>query len=173
MIDFGVTKRKVAELEQRMKSCRLYEKDIEEKFVRSSGPGGQKVNKSSTCVHLTHRPSGLAVKMQKSRTQKLNRYYARRRQPIRQNELFRLACSRDEKGEGGGFLRGMFGFPSVFFGVRHVERAGESWKYFAGFFDYNLSSAHPRTRFGFEWRERWSFGLILPGGDITPYGRCC
>ncbi|UCG59323.1 MAG: peptide chain release factor-like protein [Phycisphaerales bacterium] len=79
MIDFGVTERKVAELKQRMKRCELYEKDIEEKFVRSGGPGGQKVNKSSTCVHLTHRPSGLAVKMQKSRTQKLNRYYARKR----------------------------------------------------------------------------------------------
>lgn len=79
MIDFGVTERKAAELEQRMSKCKLYEKDIEEKFVRSSGPGGQKVNKSSSCVHLTHRPSGQAVKMQKSRTQKLNRYYARKR----------------------------------------------------------------------------------------------
>jgi len=79
MIDFGITERKAAELMQRMKNCGLSEKDIEEKFVRSSGPGGQKVNKSSTCVHLTHRPSGLAVKMQKSRTQKLNRYYARKR----------------------------------------------------------------------------------------------
>jgi protein subunit release factor B len=62
-----------------MKNCKLSEKDIEEKFARSGGPGGQKVNKSSTCVHLAHRPSGLAVKMQKSRTQKLNRYYARKR----------------------------------------------------------------------------------------------
>ena len=79
MIDFGVTERKAIELGQRMKKCKLYEKDIEEKFIRSSGPGGQKVNKSSTCVHLTHSPSGLAVKMQKSRTQKLNRYYARKR----------------------------------------------------------------------------------------------
>ena len=62
-----------------MARCTLYEKDIEEKFVRSSGPGGQKVNKSSSCVHLTHRPTGLVVKMQKGRTQKLNRYYARKR----------------------------------------------------------------------------------------------
>ena len=77
MIDFGVTERKAAELVQRMKNCGLAEADFEEKFVRSTGPGGQKVNKSSTCVHLTHRPSGLAVKMQKSRTQLLNRYYAR------------------------------------------------------------------------------------------------
>jgi len=79
MIDFGITEQKAAELMQRMKNCGLSEKDFDEKFVRSTGPGGQKVNKSSTCVHLTHRPSGLAVKMQKSRTQLLNRYYARKR----------------------------------------------------------------------------------------------
>ena len=79
MIDFGVTERKAVELWQRMKNCKLHEKDLEEKFVRSSGPGGQKVNKSSTCVHLAHLPSGQAGKMQKSRTQKLNRYYARKR----------------------------------------------------------------------------------------------
>jgi len=79
MIDFGVTERKKAELEQRMRKCNLNEKDIEEKFVRSSGAGGQKVNKSSTCVHLKHIRNGLAVKVQKSRSQGLNRYYARKR----------------------------------------------------------------------------------------------
>ena len=79
MIDFGVTERKVVEIEQRMKKCKLSEKDLEEKFVRSRGAGGQKVNKTSTCVHLRHVPSGLAVKMQKSRSQGLNRYYARKR----------------------------------------------------------------------------------------------
>jgi protein subunit release factor B len=79
MIDFGVTGRKAAELEERMKKCKLSEKDIEEKFVRSGGAGGEKVNKTSTCVHLRHVPSGLAVKMQKSRRQGLNRYYARKR----------------------------------------------------------------------------------------------
>ena len=79
MIDFGVTERKKAELEQRMRKCNLFERDIEEKFVRSRGAGGQKVNKSSTCVHLQHIPSGLSVKIQKSRSQGLNRYYARKR----------------------------------------------------------------------------------------------
>jgi len=79
MIDFGVTERKAGELGRRMAGCGLFEDDIEESFVRSSGPGGQKVNKSATCVHLSHRPSGLAVKMQKSRSQGLNRYYARKR----------------------------------------------------------------------------------------------
>ena len=79
MIDFGVTERKLAELKQRMDRCGLSETDIEETFVRSRGAGGQKVNKSSTCAHLRHVPNGLIVKMQKSRSQRLNRYYARRR----------------------------------------------------------------------------------------------
>lgn len=57
----------------------LREADLEEKFIRSSGPGGQKVNKTATCVYLKHRPSGLEVKMGKERSQGLNRYYARRR----------------------------------------------------------------------------------------------
>lgn len=62
-----------------MQRCNIFEKDIEEKFVRSSGAGGQKVNKSSSCVHLVHIPSQITVKMQKSRSQGLNRYYARKR----------------------------------------------------------------------------------------------
>jgi protein subunit release factor B len=78
MINFGVTERKKTDLEQRMQKCSLFEKDIEEKFVRSSGAGGQKVNKTSSCVQLKHIPSGLAVKVQKSRSQGLNRYYARK-----------------------------------------------------------------------------------------------
>ena len=78
MINFGITERKTQELEQRMHKCNLLEIDLEETFVRSGGAGGQKVNKSSTCVHLKHIPSGLAVKVQKSRSQGLNRYYARK-----------------------------------------------------------------------------------------------
>ncbi len=57
----------------------LRERDLEEKFIRSSGPGGQRVNKTSSCVYLRHLPTGLEVKMQKDRSQRLNRYYARKR----------------------------------------------------------------------------------------------
>jgi protein subunit release factor B len=78
MINFGITERKTTVLELRMQKCGLLEKDIEEAFVRSSGAGGQKVNKTSSCVHLKHVSSGLAVKVQKSRSQGLNRYYARK-----------------------------------------------------------------------------------------------
>lgn len=56
----------------------LKEEDLEETFVRSSGPGGQNVNKVSTCVVLKHRPSGLAVKCQEGRSQSANRAAARR-----------------------------------------------------------------------------------------------
>ena len=79
MINFGVTDKKADELRGRMEGCGLTEEDLEERFVRSGGPGGQKVNKTSTCVYLKHGPTGLEVKMQKSRSQGLNRFYARRR----------------------------------------------------------------------------------------------
>ena len=79
MIDFGVTEKKAAALWERMEACGLAEADLKEQFVRSGGPGGQRVNKANTCVYLKHKPSGLEVKMQKSRRQGLNRFYARRR----------------------------------------------------------------------------------------------
>ena len=78
MINFGVTEQKQAELSRRMQACGLQEPDIEETFVRSRGAGGQHVDKTSTCVHLKHLPTGLTVKVQKSRSQSLNRFYARR-----------------------------------------------------------------------------------------------
>jgi protein subunit release factor B len=76
---FGVTPEKDAELRQRMSACGLQESDLEESFIHGSGPGGQKVNKSASCVSLTHLPSGLMVKVQSARSQALNRFYARRR----------------------------------------------------------------------------------------------
>ncbi|MBN1846544.1 MAG: peptide chain release factor-like protein [Sedimentisphaerales bacterium] len=74
-----MTPRKQAELEDRMARAGLREQDLLEKYIRSAGPGGQKVNKTSSCVYLKHRPTGLAVKMQRQRSQRLNRYYARQR----------------------------------------------------------------------------------------------
>lgn len=79
MKDFGVSKEKQKALEREMKRLGIREKDIEEAFTRSSGPGGQNVNKLATCVHLRHRPSGITVKVMRERSQALNRFLARRR----------------------------------------------------------------------------------------------
>lgn len=79
MPSFGVTEKKQNELLARMQACGLAESDLDEQFVRSGGPGGQKVNRTATCVQLKHKPTGLEVKMQKARSQALNRFYARRR----------------------------------------------------------------------------------------------
>jgi len=62
----------------RMQKLGVSENDFEESFVRSSGPGGQKVNKTSSCVQLFHIPTGFAVKCQRERSQSLNRHLARR-----------------------------------------------------------------------------------------------
>ena len=78
MKSFGVSKEKQTALEREMKRLGIREKDLEETFTRSSGPGGQNVNKLATCVHLRHRPSGIAVKVMRERSQALNRFLARR-----------------------------------------------------------------------------------------------
>ncbi len=57
----------------------LFERDIDESFVRSGGAGGQHVNKTSSCVQLFHRPTGILIKCQDDRSQAINRYLARRR----------------------------------------------------------------------------------------------
>lgn len=73
-----VSSDKEKELQERMLELGVSESDVEETFVRSSGPGGQKVNKTSSCVQLLHIPTGISVKCQQERSQSLNRYLARR-----------------------------------------------------------------------------------------------
>ena len=64
-------------LKEMMARLGLREEDFKEKFIRSQGPGGQNVNKVSTCVYLRHLPTGIEVKCQEERSQAQNRYRAR------------------------------------------------------------------------------------------------
>src|SRR5262245_45166597 len=66
-------------VEQRMARLNIRETDLEESFACSSGPGGQNVNKVATAVTLRHRPSGISVTVQDSRSQAVNRKLARER----------------------------------------------------------------------------------------------
>jgi peptide chain release factor len=68
-------KRKITD---RMERLGIREEDLVEKFILGSGSGGQKINKTSSCVYLKHLPTGLEVKCQKDRSRELNRLFARR-----------------------------------------------------------------------------------------------
>jgi protein subunit release factor B len=78
MASFPVSSDKEKQLAERMQALGVREQDIDEQFVRSSGAGGQNVNKVSSCVMLIHRPTGIQVKCQQERSQGLNRFLARR-----------------------------------------------------------------------------------------------
>ena len=78
MAKFPVSAEKELELELLMQRLGLREADLEEKFIKGGGPGGQKINKTSSCVYIKHAPSGLEVKCQSGRSQAMNRFLARR-----------------------------------------------------------------------------------------------
>ncbi len=73
-----VTAEKLADLHRRMEAIGILEADLLEKFVRGTGSGGQKINKTSNCVFLKHLPSGVCIKCQLDRSRELNRFLARR-----------------------------------------------------------------------------------------------
>ena len=75
------------DLESRLSVLGVNEDDLEEEFVRGSGSGGQKINKTSSCVVLRHRPSGIVIRCQRERSQQTNRVIARERLCARLEEI--------------------------------------------------------------------------------------
>jgi hypothetical protein len=78
MLSFAVSEEKNRWLQRKMTELGIREEDLEENFVRSSGNGGQHVNKTSSCVQLKHKPTGIQVVCMKERSQSVNRFVARR-----------------------------------------------------------------------------------------------
>ena len=97
MAGFPVSSDKEKQLAQRMLALGVREQDIDEQFVRSSGAGGQNVNKVASCVTLHHRPSGVRVKCQQERSQALNRFLARRLLLDKIEAKIRGAASAEEQ----------------------------------------------------------------------------
>lgn len=77
MDKFGVSRQKEEALRAKMARFGIKKSDLTEYFIRSSGPGGQNVNKVATGVYLKHAPTGIEVKCSIERSQALNRFRAR------------------------------------------------------------------------------------------------
>lgn len=83
MTEFAVSEEKNRWLHLKMAELGVREEDLDENFVRSSGNGGQHVNKTSSCVQLKHKPTGLQVSCMRERSQSVNRFLARRELLVR------------------------------------------------------------------------------------------
>lgn len=68
----------IEKIKSLMAEASVYEDDLRESFILGGGPGGQKTNKTSSVVRLSHEPSGVAVKVGESRSREDNRWLARR-----------------------------------------------------------------------------------------------
>ena len=91
-----ISPEKIEAIRKLMAEASVYEDDLEESFIMGGGPGGQKTNKTSSVVRLSHGPSGVAVKVGESRSREDNRWLARRMRAatILDNERKRKAAAR-------------------------------------------------------------------------------
>lgn len=94
-----ITQEKIAAIKAIMEEASVYEEDLEESFILGGGPGGQKTNKTSSVVRLSHEPSGLAVKCGETRSRETNRWLARRMlaETILEREHVRKSAARQER----------------------------------------------------------------------------
>ncbi|MBN1557911.1 MAG: peptide chain release factor-like protein [Lentisphaerae bacterium] len=94
MSDPTISRAKERQVAERMKALGIRDEDLVEKFVLGSGKGGQKVNKTASCVYLRHEPSHIEVKCQRARSRAVNRVLARRELCDRLEEQVRGEKSR-------------------------------------------------------------------------------
>ncbi len=90
---------KITAIKALMEEASVCEEDLEESFILGGGPGGQKTNKTSSVVRLSHEPSGLAVKCGETRSRETNRWLARRMlaETILEREHLRKSTARQER----------------------------------------------------------------------------
>ena len=91
-------KEKEDALKKKMLSLNIQEKDLVEKFILGSGRGGQKIQKTHSCVYLKHKPTGIEVKCQKVRSRAMNRYFARKELTSKiEEKLFKEKSEKQKK----------------------------------------------------------------------------
>ena len=94
-----ISPEKIEAIRKLMAEASVYEDDLEECFILGGGPGGQKTNKTSSVVRLSHEPSGVAVKVGESRSREDNRWLARRMlaETILEREHKRKSAARQKR----------------------------------------------------------------------------
>ena len=92
-----ITEGKWRQLRQWMLALGVNEEQLLEKFITGSGSGGQKINKTASCVQLQHLPTGIIIKCQDDRSRESNRYFARRRLCEKIEEMQRQEKSKRQQ----------------------------------------------------------------------------
>jgi len=92
-----ITPDKWRQLHARMSRLNISEDDLSEKFILGSGAGGQKINKTSSCVWIKHLPTKITVKCQSGRSREMNRYDARQRLCEKITELLQIEKTKRQQ----------------------------------------------------------------------------